>query len=243
MKIRRNKKKVSILIAILVLVASVVAGFFIVKYILSDTNENKLFEQQFSEMNVSTTPISEKERDEYTVASELPRYIYIPAAGVDKARMVALGVKSPGKNNQQQLDAPKNIDDVGWYDCRINPVADKRCSQATLPGADITDTATILTGHTCFSRNKHCVFDRVSTLKRGNAITIERGDGKKLEYTVKKVEIVKLEDVDMKKAMLPIESGREGLTLITCAGTYRGITDASGVQTADKRVLVYAVRD
>jgi LPXTG-site transpeptidase (sortase) family protein len=216
MKMRNGKSKVVILVAILVLTASVVAGFFIVRHVLSDAHENKLFEQQFSELNISTTPISEEERDEYTVAPELPRYIYIPAAGVDKARMVALGVKSPGKDNQQQLDAPKNIDDVGWYDCRINPIADKRCGQATLPGANIIDTATILTGHTCFSRTMNCVFDKISMLKRGDTIIIERGDGKKLGYAVKKVEVIKLEDVDMRKAMRPIESDKEGLTLMVC---------------------------
>jgi LPXTG-site transpeptidase (sortase) family protein len=226
-----------------VLAASVTAGFFIVGRMLSETHENELFEQQFNDLDVSTTPISDAERDEYTVAPKRPRYIYIPAAGVNKARILALGVKAPGKDGRQQLDVPKNIDDVGWYDCSINPVASNRCSQPALPGGGNTKVAAVLTGHTCFSRTLTCVFDEISKLKRGDAITIERGDGQKLNYTVKKVETIKLADVDMDKAMLPIESGKEGLTLITCAGTYQGTKDANGVPTADKRVLVYATRD
>jgi LPXTG-site transpeptidase (sortase) family protein len=206
----------------------------------TETHEFELFEQQFSDLDVSTESVSKKERDEYTVAPERPRYLYIPAVGIDKARMIALGVKSPGVNGQQQLDVPKNIDDVGWYDCQINPLADKRCGKPTLPGANITNSAVLLTGHTCFSRTMKCVFDSISKLKYSDTITIERGDGTKLDYTVKKVEILNLADVDMNKAMKPIESGKEGLTLITCAGKYRGTTDANGVPTADKRVLVYA---
>lgn len=240
--IRRRRNKVILALAILLVVAAIAVGTYVLVRMFWDNQENKLFEQQFSELDVSTTPISEREREEYTVAPDQPRYIHIPAVGVDSARMIALGVKSPGATGQQQLDVPKNIDDVGWYDCRINPIADKRCSQTTLPGAGDTETAALLTGHTCFSNTMSCVFDNISKLKNGDLITIERGDGEKLKYSVKKVEIVKLEDVDMAKAMRPIQSGKEGLTLITCAGKYRGAKDANGVPTADKRVLVYAVR-
>ena len=242
MEIRRNKKKIAALVAALVLIASMVGGYFIVQRILSDAEQGELFEQQLGDLNISTRAISEKERDEYTVSPDRPRYLYIPAAGVNKARIIALGVKSPGQNGQQQLDVPKNINDAGWYDCGINPLADKRCAQPTLPDGGDTDTAMILTGHTCFSRTMRCVFDNISKLKRGDRITIERGDGEKFDYTVRKVEVIPLADVDMNKAIQPIELDKEGLTLITCAGKYRGTTDANGVQTADKRVLVYAVR-
>jgi LPXTG-site transpeptidase (sortase) family protein len=228
----------------LMLAASAVVGFFVIQHMLSDTevHQSKLFEQQFSDLDISTEPVSEKERDEYTVPPERPRYIHIPAVNIAKARLIALGVKAPGATGQQQLDVPKSIADVGWYDCRINPVADKRCAQTTLPGAGNTEIASVLTGHTCFSRTMSCVFDSISKLKRGDTITIELGNGNKINYAVRRVETIPLADVDMAKAMRPIESGKEGLTLITCAGTYRGAVDANGVPTADKRVLVYAIR-
>lgn len=239
---RLGKKKTAMLVAVLVLVVSAALGFMVVR-ILSHNRERELFEQQFSELEISTEPISDQERDEYTVPPERPRYLYIPAAGVGKTRLIALGVKSPGDDGNQQLDVPKNINDVGWYDCQINPLVDRRCAQTTLPGSGHYGVATLLTGHTCFSRTMRCVFDNLSKLERGDAITIERGDGEKLEYTVRSVEIVKLADVDMKKAVRSIELDKEGLTLITCAGKYRGTVDANGVPTADKRVLVYATRN
>jgi LPXTG-site transpeptidase (sortase) family protein len=237
-----KKKKITIILAVIMLLVLVLASFFIIRWAMSDERSKQLFEQQFNVLGISTEPISQEERDDYTVPAERPRYIYIPAVNVDKARVIALGVKDPSPNGQQQLDVPTNIDDVGWYDCEINPLADKRCDQPTLPGGGSTDTAALLTGHTCFSKTMSCVFDNISKLKDGDTITIERGDRQKINYTVKKVETVKLADVDMEKAMRPIESGKEGLTLITCAGTYRGTLDANGVPTADKRVLVYAVR-
>ncbi|MCL2280339.1 class F sortase [Candidatus Saccharibacteria bacterium] len=231
-----------IITGVLVLLMLGIVGYLIAQHFLTETRQEELFRQHFNELAISTTPISKEQRDEYQVAPDRPRYIYIPTISVNQARVLALGLKAAGVDGRQQLDVPKNIDDVGWYDCGINPVAKKRCDQPTLPGAGDTETAAMLTGHTCFSRSMSCVFDKLSRLKRGDTITIELGSGEKINYVVHQVEILKLTDVDMAKAMRPIEPNKEGLTLITCAGTYRGAVDADGVPTADKRVLVYAVR-
>jgi len=242
-KSRRIRRCLAVVATVLILLVAAFAGYLAAQHFWPEAVQQKLFEQHFSEMEISTTPISEQEREEYTVAPDRPRYIHIPAIGVNGARIIPLGLKAPGSSGQQQLDVPKNINDAGWYDCEINPVVDNRCDQPTLPGAGITETAAILAGHTCFSRSMTCIFDKISQLKNGDSIIIELGNGQKINYVVKQVEIVALADVDMTKAMRPIEPNKEGLTLITCAGTYRGTVDANGVPTADKRVLVYATRD
>jgi LPXTG-site transpeptidase (sortase) family protein len=239
---RRTGKYLRSAALLLALLAILLAIYLVVYYMESNNREEKLFQKHLDDTGISITPVSEKERNEYQVAPDRPRYIHIPAIGVSKARVLALGLKEVGRDGQQQLDVPKNINDVGWYDCGSSLVADQRCAQPALPGAGHTEMAAVLTGHTCFSRSMTCVFDNISKLKYGDTITIERGDGELINYLVKQVETVKLADVDMAKAMRPIEPGREGLTLITCAGTYQGAVDANGKPTADKRVLVYAVR-
>lgn len=239
----RVKRLAAAAVILLILAVFVIIGYFVAQHFLEGIHQEELFKEHLGTLDISAAPVTEKERDEYNVAPDHPRYIHIPSIGVNKARVLALGLKKVGADGKQQLDSPKNISDVGWYDCGINPIAEKRCDNPTLPGAGITDIAAILTGHTCFSRTLRCVFDSISKLKNGDSIIIERGDGEKINYTVRQVEVMNLADVDMAKAMRPIKPGEEGLTLITCAGTYQGAMDANGVPTADKRVLVYAVRD
>jgi LPXTG-site transpeptidase (sortase) family protein len=237
-----KKRAVTFIVALFLVAAFIISGYFLASYFLTDYQTSKQFQQTISDEGISIEPIPEKERDSYTVPADYPRYIYIPSINVNKARIIAVGVKKPNVSGQQQMDVPKNINDAGWYNCQINPVVEKRCSQPTLPGSGDTDTAAIMAGHTCFSNTRSCVFDNISKLKAGEIITIELGDGSKINYAVKRVDILKLADVDMAKAMRPIEPDKEGLTLITCTGKYKGATDVNGVRTADHRVLVYALR-
>ncbi len=197
--------------------------------------------QYIESIGISTKPVTREEVDSYTVDPDKPRYMTIPNAGVTNARTIALGVKKPTSGGSQQLDAPNRIGDIGWYNCQMNPIVDNRCDTYKTPGDGNTETAALFDGHTCFSRAMSCVFDQISSLHKGDSIVVERGDGQKLQYSVRAVQVLSLADVDMKAAMKPLEAGREGLTLITCAGTYKGAVDASGVPTASKRVLVYAV--
>ncbi len=241
MNIRSGKGWLRRSITIIVMVGALAGGYFLANYLFSIWQDHE--EVQFIEsLGISTEPATPTEVDDYRVDPDKPRYMSIPAANVNKARTVALGVKNPPKGSEtQQLDAPTNIGDIGWYNCQINPIANKRCQTPKRPGDGNTEVAALFDAHTCFSRNLSCVFDEISKLHRGDTVTIELGDGQKLNYQVAKVEILNLADVDMDRAMKPLESGREGITLITCAGRYKGAIDASGVPTASKRVLVYAV--
>ncbi len=232
----RKKRIIVGLVTMLLLLTAAIVWFYFFE-------TSRVERVMLDELGVSIEPVTQEERDSYTVPPDDPRYLTIEAAGVHKARVLSIGVKAPNKDGVQQMDEPKTIDDVGWYNCQINPAESRKCATPKRPGDGNTAVADVIDGHTCFSNSLTCVFDNISRLQSGDKIMIERGDGSQLTYTVKKVEVLDLASgVDMAKAMKPIEADKEGLTLITCAGTYRGATDINGVLTASKRVLVYAIR-
>jgi sortase (surface protein transpeptidase) len=80
------------------------------------------------------------------------------------------------------------------------------------------------------------VFYGLAGLSRDDKIELERGDGRKLTYVVTSVRDLPLDKVDMTAALQSSEPGKEGLTLITCGGTYD-----YRKKTYDHRVIVSAV--
>lgn len=163
------------------------------------------------------TAISREDKAAYIVPADQPRYIDIPAINVN-ARVMSVGVNSKGN-----IDTPANLNDTAWYDGSAKP------GQA---GQVFID------GHTSFSNTINAAFNRLPELKQGDLITIELGNGTKINYRVSSVETVDADKVDMGKALNPPEGATKGLTLMTCTGTfdYRN-------QTADQRLVVYAVQE
>ena len=163
------------------------------------------------------TAISREDKAAYIVPADQPRYIDIPAINVN-ARVMSVGVNSKGN-----IDTPANLNDTAWYDGSAKP------GQA---GQVFID------GHTSFSNTINAAFNRLPELKQGDLITIELGNGTKINYRVSSVETVDADKVDMGKALNPPEGATKGLTLMTCTGTfdYRS-------QTADQRLIVYAVQE
>lgn len=151
----------------------------------------------------------------YKVAADLPKVIRIPGAKVE-ARVVGVGTTSEGA-----MVAPKNIYDAGWYESSSKP------GQGGAVLVDGHATGPTATG----------VFGGINKLKQGDKITIERGDGKTLTYSVNKVAKMPVGQVNMSELMLPYQAGTNGLNLITCAGEY----DAKS-NTYPDRVLVFATQ-
>ena len=117
------------------------------------------------------------------------------------------------------LEAPRNIHDAGWY------------NQSAKPGTP--GGAVLLDGHVSGPTQKG-VFYKIETLNKGDIVTIERGDGKKIDYKVVKVEIKKATNLDMTEMILPITKGTHGLNLISCTGKF----NASN-KTFEDRALVF----
>lgn len=239
LRIRKSSAKPRRIIIAIALSIIIIAVGCAIYATLSKSNFANLQQATFDDDKVSVQPISQRDIDNYKVQSNYPRMLTISSLGVN-ARMAPLGLLAP-QNGTQQLDVPRNVYDTGWYDCTINPVAAKRCATKKLPGDQNIATASLIDGHSCEGYNVPCVFNKLSRIQVSATITVELGDGEKLNYTVKEVDVVPLAQVDMAKMMRPIESGRDGLNLITCAGNWTA-KDSRGHNSMDQRVEVYAVR-
>ncbi len=150
----------------------------------------------------------------YRVAADMPRFITIPKLSV-KSRVLRLGV-----TDNNELKTPASIYDSGWYDGSSKPgeagavLIDGHINGATKPG----------------------VFFGLKKLVPGDMITIERGDGKKLDYKVVKSQSYQKDEVDMSSALTPIVPGTKGLNIITCDGK----PIPGKAFTYDRRLIVYA---
>lgn len=152
--------------------------------------------------------------DSYTVAANLPRYLFIPKLSV-QAIIRPLGLTATG-----QLATPNNVYDTGWY------------TKSSTPGQP---GATVIDGHVS-SWTTNGVFYGLKTLQPGDRIQLERGDGTTVNYSVVKKQVYGYQQVDMSALLSPISAGKPGLNLITCTGdVIKGTNDFS------ERVVVFAV--
>lgn len=144
---------------------------------------------------------SETEIREYIVAADRPRYLTIGKLGIYNARILSMGVNSKG-----ELDTPRNIFDVGWYE------------KSGKPGQGGT---LVIDGHNG-GPHVHGVFKDLPNLAEGDVIQIERGDGVVYRYKVVENKSVPLGEADayMATAFKSPESGTESVTLISCTGEW-----------------------
>jgi len=164
----------------------------------------------------STKPPSTTDISGYAVAPNLPRYIDISKLAVH-ARVLSMGVTS-----SNQLKAPGNVFDAGWYNASAQPGQ---------PGAMLLD------GHISSWQTKG-VFYGLNKLQSGDPIVITRGDGKKFTYTVVKTETDDASKVDMSSLLVSQDTAKPGLNLISCSGEV-----IPGTNEFNKRIVVYAVMD
>jgi LPXTG-site transpeptidase (sortase) family protein len=162
----------------------------------------------------STAPVTAKTVAAYQVAPDLPRYIKISKIGVN-ARVLQVGVTSSGA-----LGTPTSVFDTAWY------------TGSAKPGEA---GATLIDGHVS-SWSSNGVFYNIKKLVAGDTITIQKGDGTLLTYSVVKTVAYDASNVDMQSLVQTAQVGKSGLNLITCGGKY---DSKSGEFT--QRIAVYAV--
>ncbi len=153
--------------------------------------------------------------DSYVVAADMPRVLTIDAINV-RARILQMGVTA-----NSAIQAPINIFDSGWYTGSAKPGT---------PGIAFIDAH-------ASGATREGLFAYLDTLKAGNIITVERGDGTVLKYAVRKLETKKLSDINMSQVLSPQDGITEGLTLMTCTGKWM-----ADEKTYDQRAIVYAER-
>jgi LPXTG-site transpeptidase (sortase) family protein len=186
-------------------------------YIAPPRDQRGISTQASVKPGVDGTKKTPEQHAAYAVPADHPKNLIIDSLGVN-ANVLPMGTLNDGA-----LDAPKTAWDVGWYE------------KSALPGTN--DGALLIDGHVNDRLGKPGVFYGIDSLKSGDDLSIERGDGAMYTYSVVRVEQKPLADVDMAKMQRSITPGKEGLNLITCGGEY---DDARG--SYDDRVLVYAVR-
>lgn len=149
----------------------------------------------------------------YQVAPDKPRYIRVPSIGVDTTRVLETGLTNDGA-----VETPAGIYDTSWYDS----------------SASITDEtgAMFVVGH-YVGPNEAGVFFNLEDIKVGNIVEIEQGDGTLSHFRVIEKEEFPVDNVDMVKALNPVNPDKLGLNLMTCGGNWN-----VGEQQYDHRTLV-----
>lgn len=152
----------------------------------------------------------------YTVSPNMPRFLIIDKLGIN-AR-----VRRVGPDSDNVIKGPSNIFDVGWYE------------NSSEPGGNGT---VLIDGHVS-GETKRGVFYGLNTLKKDDKIIIERGDGKRITYTVVSTEQADYDYLNMKKVMTSIVPEKPGLNLMSATGRFNVRTNQY-----EKRVIIYATQD
>lgn len=217
-KIVGAKKYALIAIGIALLL---VAGYIAVNTLIINDNVQALISKNGGNPNKEHTKDSEGQDEDippsnafwdYKVAAEYPRALYIDKINV-AARILPMAMNTDGS-----VQAPLNIFDSGWYTGSVKP------GEA---GAAFID------GHAS-GKTRAGLFAYLDTLAVGDMLRVEKGDGTMLNFKVVHTETVPLNEVDMKKALMPYDKATKGLNLMTCTGEW--IEDKA---TYDHRVMVY----
>lgn len=161
------------------------------------------------------TEVTQDTLSSYIVAGDMPRFLEIEKLNM-KARIQEMGINTDGA-----VQAPVNIHDSGWY---------KGSAKPGTPGAAFID------GHAS-GATRQGLFAYIDTLKNGDTMTVEQGDGAVFTYKVVHIETVQADAVDMNKALSVYNGAEEGLNLMTCTGKW-----VADKETYDKRVVVYTER-
>ena len=224
------KRVIHAIVVMVVVAAGVFAGLNYYKL-------HKPAKERDDSLNLSYDEVSDKDKKNYKVNdSAKPRLITIPSIGVS-ARVQEISLLAANSDGSQQMDVPKNVHDVGWYNCEGNAEENTRCAKFVSPNGIYNETSAVIDGHSCSGQG--CVFDRLGELQDGAEIKIDLGNNASATYTVDRVETVALSDVNMEKVMTPTHKDRAGLALITCDGSW-STRDSRGVRSMDKRIIVYA---
>lgn len=190
-------------------IVTILVLIFLIRVITFENSyyqEKEWSERAASVMNSGNEELIEEkpstdEIKEYTVSPDRPRYLSIEKLGIKNARILAMGVNTSG-----ELDTPRNIFDVGWYE------------GSGKPGQGGT---LIIDGHNG-GPHVHGVFKDLPALADGDIIKVERGDGEVFKYKVVENNAISLSDSNnyMTVASRSPEEGIESVTLISCTGEW-----------------------
>jgi len=168
--------------------------------------------------SIDETEVSAEAIESHTVAVNEPRYISVPSIDLDMTRIYPAGLDA-----SNFIEAPANIYDVSWY------------KTSGTPG----DGGVILMQGHSTGVNNNGAFARLSELKKGDTVTLTRGDDEKFVYKVIENQSMSIEEVNatgMKLMGQSAEPGTEALNLMTYDGAW-----VPRLGTFDRRTLVRTI--
>ncbi|TAL14750.1 sortase [Patescibacteria group bacterium] len=215
-KERHTGRWVFLIVLVLILVA---AGWF--GYRWYTTGDLPLSVPLVSaDSHVDESTVTSAQVKTYTVDAAHPRYITIPSIGLGNTRIYPVSL-----NSNNLLQAPDNINDAGWY------------SKSSTPGSG---GVILIDGHNQ-GITKNGAFAKLGTLKSGDKIILQRGDGNTFTYKVVDNQSMSIDEVNatgmtmMGKTAVP---GKEALNLITFDGKW-----VPKLGTFDRRIMLRSVID
>lgn len=218
---KRGLRTLSWISSLVFVLLLVVASWFTYKWFVNGDEPPvvPLPASALADPSVDESPVTMSMIQGYTVPSDHPRYISIPALDIEDARVQSVGLT---KNNI--LDTPKNISDTAWF------------NKSATPGQGYGSV--LINGHNG-GISRDGIFAGLEKLQIDDEVMIERGDGEIFTYRVVENQTESLVDANtkgMQRLMTPFDSSTEGLGLITCAGKW-----IPRDKVFDKRIMVRAV--
>lgn len=163
-----------------------------------------------------TEPVSQWARQQHNVDADFPRLLQIQKINLN-SRIQKVNIDSNG-----DINVPKNIYDIGWYEGSPKP-GEKGVA--------------FLNGQANY-RGGPAVFANLGKLIKGDEITIQKGNGDSLNYTVIKSEEISADKLELINLLDPVEIRGQGLTLMTYSGEYDQKTNSY-----QSRVFVFATKN
>lgn len=130
-------------------------------------------------------------------------------------------------DGRETFQTPTHPGYIAWY---------SRFSTMGRPGQN-----TIMAAHIDYAGYGNGPFRYLTGARTGDPLFVNMDNGDVLTFTVKSVDVVQLESLDMDAVVYPaLPAGRERLTLISCGGTFVPYFGGGGAY--DSRVILVAER-
>ncbi|MFD7614975.1 class F sortase [Streptomyces sp. NPDC059828] len=130
------------------------------------------------------------------LARSVPRVVSIPSLALSSE------LETLGQNKDGAMTTPKNPDLAGWYE------------PGPTPGSQ---GPAVIAGHVTWN-GKAAVFEKLKTMKAGDAIKVTREDGKTAEFRVDRVAEYPKKEFPTLEVYKNLDHA--GLRLVTCGGDF-----------------------
>jgi LPXTG-site transpeptidase (sortase) family protein len=149
------------------------------------------------------------------VSAELPVRLVIPKISVDAA-IEYVGVAPDGS-----MDVPKGPDDVAWFQFGPRP-------------GEVGSA--VIAGHYGWKDNRPAAFDQISTLQKGDTLSVQDEKGETITFVVRETRL--FDPKADSSSVFNSNDGKAHLNLITCEGVW----DAAS-KSYSKRLIVFTDKE